>query len=500
MAHLDWPSKKSERVRSRGGTGFAFAAQPHTPATGLSSSLSPTANIGIGTVLANATCLRSAAAMQYAPVSPDDHTFWSSVSLGRANRDLIKAQLLVPGPYTPDDDAVISDALLVIDRLSDNKDKKITRTKHETYTPLRSAYMCHDSKLHITYGKVSCTVHRASALDLTAFLFDYESVYNDIQCRPPTKLNDIESRALERTNSHHQVIYYHGRLPPPPMSGGFSCWHSDSSFDFVSSFIIKRLADKQYLCVVFPALHKDMPVKSDVVRAESTRIYLITNISESVTKLELFATIDLRGAVPSLITSSIVIPASLQVSSLLYFMHIKDYDDYDAAGEDAKNLGQLLMDETRSLSGEARNVVIHTFFSCTAALCYLERKHVWFEAMISCIIENKKVLLPATTSSSSRTSTAVLPKAESIAGAARSARRTMTAMGSRLASALAAAQKSHASSLKTVTEADAIKIGRSFALLLLSSITPEEAVDEFILSEKALSASWIGAKPSSVRS
>ncbi len=61
------------------------------------------------------------------------------------------------------------------------KHPEVQMTKYEVSTPLLAASMCYDKTVHQTYagtyGKVVCTV-RASALDIVAFLFDYDANFN----------------------------------------------------------------------------------------------------------------------------------------------------------------------------------------------------------------------------------------------------------------------------------------------------------------------------------
>ena len=198
-----------------------------------------------------------------APAAPPYARYWEDVTLDRDNREMIKVQLVQnPVPYTPEEDAMIANCLLVVDKLGGDVDTKhssdIKFTKHETYTPLQQAYMCHDEKLGITYGKVMATVRGASVLDVVAYLTDYVSNFNAKHSLSP---NQIEARILEHINNHHQVVYYKGRGTGPFRDR-----------DFVWSGIVKRLADDVYICVFHPTQHKDAPITSSAVRAESTRV------------------------------------------------------------------------------------------------------------------------------------------------------------------------------------------------------------------------------------
>lgn len=83
-------------------------------------------------------------------------SWWQDVAVDRENRDKIKAGLLNdPAPYTKEEEKMIADSLLVIDKLGDRNYKypEVKLTKHKTRTPLQEAFICVDKKLGITYGK-----------------------------------------------------------------------------------------------------------------------------------------------------------------------------------------------------------------------------------------------------------------------------------------------------------------------------------------------------------
>ena len=352
------------------------------------------------------------------------------VVLDRCNQHKIKIELLDAGEYTKEEEDKIKDGLGIIEKLSDGHDKHpdIILTKHNTGTPLQTAHMCYDKKQNITFGKVTTIVHGASALDIMAYLADYDSnVKKNYQADP----NLIKSCVLEHVNNHNLMVYLHRKLPYPLRSR-----------DLVWNFIAKRLTDDQYLFVAQPSLHKDAPITSDVVRADSTRVYRITKGEENVTKLELFVTVDMKGLMPTFVTRTVILPVSLSVGLSLYFMEIKEHTDYDEGGEDAKMLGQLFMDELRKLNGKAVDAMLQTLFSRTAALRYLRNKCPWFEAVISVIIANKLAV----------TDTDRSVKNEDDSG----------------------------------TALDPASAGKSFARYLQSNSSPEEGVEDWICSQHAL--------------
>ena len=369
------------------------------------------------------------------------------VELDRENRRKIIAELLDPGPYTSGEDKKISDALLVIDKLSDGKNPEITLAKHDMGTPLQEAYMCHNNENNITFGKVATTVHGASVLDISAYIFDWNSNFKGYH-EPDRRV--LKHCTLERINNHHQVWNYVFRSPPP--------LHNR---EFVWSIVFKRLSDEQCICVLQPTTHVDAPVTSDSVRATSTRIYQIRKMSESVTQVELFVTVDLKGLVPSWITYTIVIPTALRVNFALYFLQIKEYHEYDEAGEDAKMLGQMFMDFRRSLrsgKNKARDVELQTQFHRTAAFRYLFDVYPWLEAMLRSIVENK-----------------------------------LRSTGARRGSVSASGRST------VITEADInVMTGKAFAFDLLSLVliaTPEDAAEQWVNERKNIVGIMNGPDP-----
>ena len=293
-----------------------------------------------------------------------------SADVDRCSREVIKAALLNdPAPYTADEESKISEGLRIVAKLSNDTNSEIKMTKVETGTQLQSAYMCYDNESHITYGKVAVTVHGASVLDVAAYISDYMSNFYEKHSPNPNK---IESRILERINNHHQVWYYKGG-PPPPFQPRDTVW----------SFIVKRLSDEQYVCVLQPTTHKDAPITSDVVRATTTRLFLITKVSENVARQELFITINMGGIIPSYITNSIIVPTALRVAQHIYFLQIKPYADYDKAGHAAAMLAQMLVDALSSSATAAdRNFVVRQFFIRTAALRHAKAQHPWLPSLV----------------------------------------------------------------------------------------------------------------------
>ena len=88
------------------------------------------------------------------------------VKVDVATRGAIKEHFENPGPYSPVEDKLIKQGLDIIDKLGGDATKRpeVKLTKHETNTPLLSAFMCYDKTTHQTYGKVVCTVRPSFGL------------------------------------------------------------------------------------------------------------------------------------------------------------------------------------------------------------------------------------------------------------------------------------------------------------------------------------------------
>jgi hypothetical protein len=424
------------------------------------------------------------------------------VATDRERRIRMIEKITNPGPYTASEEANITMALNVINNLENRAKLK----KYDTRSPLHEASMFFDKESQMTFGKVSCDAWNATLLDVVAHLADYDSNYNKmVNLDDP---NIVKTCVLEDVNNHHQILYFQGRLPPPFQNRDL-CW----------SRIVKRISEDQFLCVLQPTTHPMAPTTPEVVRAESTRIYRIARRSPMVTRIELFVTIDLMGSIPGWINRTLIIPAALTVSFPTYFLQNKEYNEYDA--QDATRIAQYLMDQIRTLDGQAREDSIRSFFTKTAALRSMCEKYSWFLAMIQTLVKNEirpsgtryrsTSILPImaiperstggvlSTSSTSESESGLespplsesrssLPSESrsSPTGSTRLRRFTNTASSWLHLHAMA---RHESSQIHTITESEAITIGQSLAIILLSNATADSAVDDFILRNRFLT--WL---------
>ena len=351
-------------------------------------------------------------------------------NIDATTRASIKSTFADPFSFSVEEKRVIEIGVNTFEE-ADRKATSVSKMKKfNTKTPLSTASVLISEKDHHSYGKISCVV-RAPAVDVVAYNWDFESRYFKKYLK---EAHVVKYCIIERVNSHHNVLYYRGQIHPPFQDR-----------DFVWSFVWKQLRPDQYICVLNPTTHKTMPPAFDAVRGETTRVFRITEMKPGVSKYELIFHVDLKSAMPSNVVENSVMPASMLSAAniQMYFLQMKTSGDFDDDGEDGKMMGQLLMDliRNKSVGGDERDEEIVTFCRRTAALREISTRYSWFEVLIVTIIGN-----------------AMRPVS------------------------------SNQTSLESFTNSDALKVGRSLAFVLGSSLTHDAAVDEFMMTFPAMKA------------
>ena len=347
-----------------------------------------------------------------------------------------------PGDYTVEEEASIEMGLKMAEMLRSNENQAIKFVKHDIGQGCTDAWVCRDNVSHKTFGKSQTQVHGASIQECLAFFLNYDSHWYKTHHGSAAT---VSSCLAEIINNHHRVTYYHGK-------GHLTV----SDRDFVFDVIAKKLTDDKWIAVYTPTTHARFPVPYDTVRGESTRVYVLTKVSEEVTSLELYMTIDLQGHMPEFVTNKVVIPTSLRSDVMLYFLQLRVYADYEE--EDSERLAQHLMDIMGEFkAGDERDFHFKRFFHRTKALITILDTYPWFEVLLYCVIENRGVSHGG--------------------GGGDDGRDRNTSAGRRLSKMM---------TLKDVGIKDAMNIGESFALTLMSSPTPEEAVDDWLTKRKVL--------------
>lgn len=275
------------------------------------------------------------------------------------------------------------------------------------------------------FGYASCEVRGASLDEMVAYLMDIRS---NFLVKHEWNFKGVASdKIIEVVNSHH-FIYHYKTTPSPPFQAR----------DFVSRMVWEKQSSDRYILGFHPTDHDDALPTPDVVRATSTRIFRITATRSNLIKVELVFTLDLAGSIPTYIVEHIAIPQSINAVQRVqkYFLQIKS--SADLSEEDGTMLGYLLIDEVR-VSG--LDFALWKFFYRSTALRDLAASYPWFQAFLRRLIENK---------------------------------------------VRAGTNNSVAAPLESITEKDAKHIASLFAVLLLSNVTSDAALDEFIHSCDAM--------------
>ncbi|GMI24218.1 hypothetical protein TeGR_g12645 [Tetraparma gracilis] len=185
------------------------------------------------------------------------------------------------------------------------------------------------------------------------------------------------------------------------------------------------------------AEHAAATNRNNAVRATGTRLLRFSQVTPTVTRFVATASFDLGGSIPRFVSDTLTTPAAARapLSALGYFLQIKETAELDAAGQDARALGQLLVHEMEPVRTKKRpeelELKLYTFVYRTTVLRELADVLPWFPKTLFQILRN-------------------LP----------SAPRTTQAK------------------LADFTERDAVITGQAVAMLMLSSSTPDAVVDE----------------------
>ena len=370
--------------------------------------------------------MRQSAVAKISPdPTPQPHDSWvEDAEFDKATRNaFVDSNLQNPGPYSDEVNRMIQ---LGLDMFSMADGGKFNMKKFDMKSSLLKASVFHKEEEPDSYGRVCGKVH-SSISSVLAFNMDYTSKFQSTHNQSSTT---IDPSLLEVVNPHHSVFYIEVKSPPP-----------FKNRDFVWSAVWKKVSSKQCILVLLPSSHKDKPVRDDVVRAESTRIFRFSEVSPLITEYDLVQHFHLKGKVPRFITENYTLPVALRAPSTIqkYFLQIKRFEEYDKKGENGRILGILLVESLAKKRGREREVELLTFFSRTAALRDLAIKLPWLKIMIFHISLNKL----------------------------RSVNRCGTI-------------------LSQFSSVDAENVGKSFASVLATNATHDAAVDEFLLFYPAL--------------
>jgi len=266
---------------------------------------------------------------------------------------------------------------------------------------------------------------------------------------------DNSSRYIESSeeayNDHHSIRYYAMSLPNPVHDREF---HTS---------VITKVEDGKIIFVSVPCFieEKARNVHPDRVRAEIRSMYILTKISDFITRADFYAEIELGGYLPRWIINR-ELPKFMSAPTRwqIHFQHQRKLNQLDA--EDGKNMGIMLMIKKKGESVEKR---LEAFLSKNEALHQLKTTTFpQLDGMMLALLQNK--LFHKKTKQGGN-KVGVEPQNSQLA---------------RIFMSPVSAVKI----LNDLTEAKATKIGRSFALLLLTTTEPSAAVDAWKLDNQVL--------------
>jgi hypothetical protein len=265
---------------------------------------------------------------------------------------------------------------------------------------------------------------RVPLMDVLAFIFcSAEQEFNKIMAdEKGTRYQMLESK------SECSVVYQYSVRNIRPFADR----------DFVLSVVYQAMeSGGDGVISMASTEHAAATSNDNSVRATVTRLFRFSRVTPTLTRFTVTTTFDLRGSVPRFVSDTLTTPTAARAPlvALDYFIKIKKTAGFDAAGQDARALGQLLVHNTEPVrtkkGGEQLESKLHTFFDRTTVLRELADVYPWFPTMLIEVLRNVQHR-PRTT------------KAK----------------------------------LADFTERDAQVTGRAMKMLMLSNATPDAAVDE----------------------
>ncbi|GMI49943.1 hypothetical protein TeGR_g3221, partial [Tetraparma gracilis] len=269
----------------------------------------------------------------------------------------------------------------------------------------------------------SSAIVRAPLMDVVAFMAGAEAEYMQIVME---ERKSNVWKVLEHMNEHCFVVHW-GMVFPSPLQNR----------DAVLKCIFQEQVDGTCVLSFASTEHEGASPQGHVVRIKFARLLRFSPVSPTLTRFTATSTFSIGGAVPRFVSDTLTTPAATRspINTLGYFLKIKETADFDAAGQDARALGQLLVHEIEPVRTKKRpeelEAKLHVFFYRTTVLREVADMHPWFSEMLAEVLRNKT-----------------------------SAPRTTKAK------------------LADFTERDAVITGQAVAMLMLSSSTPDAVVDE----------------------
>jgi len=273
------------------------------------------------------------------------------------------------------------------------------------------------------------------------------------------KAEDTSSRYTESSeeayNDHHSIQFRTLAFPNPV---------SDRE---THTSVITKVEDEKVIMISVPCFIEEKanerPLRSDRVRAELWSMYKLTKLSDSITRVEFYANVELAGYIPRWIINR-ELPKFMSAPTRWqeHFQHFRALRELGT--EDGVAMGTMLTLVKNRKSVESR---LTAFVSKNAALNKLKATFPHNETIMLGILRNKIVHVRKRKRAAAKVGIDLDP-----------GRATTLQTGTDTATA--------GSTLRELSEKDAAKIGNSFAMFLLTSTEPKLAVDAWRLENSAL--------------
>ena len=340
-------------------------------------------------------------------------------------------------PYSPKEIEAVNRLLTIAESIETSPKSK----KLKTASPLAQG------KTHIAKGKHTTTGHYT-----TNFRVNLQELHAFINAELGKKNSKYIEKSFTKYNDHHSIQYRALSFPKPV-----------SDREWLGSVITMNLDDETIVVVGVPCFieEKERPLRHDRVRAEMLSMYKLTKISNTMTRVDFYAEIELGGHIPRWIINR-ELPKFLSVPTRWqeHFQHQQKLDQLTV--EDGVSMGIMLMNKIKGESVEER---LEAFLSKNVALQQLKTTAIpQLDVMMLALLKNKLFHKKALGGNK----VGVVPQ------------------NSRLTHLFRPTIVTAVRTLNDLTEAEATKIGRSFALLLLTTTEPAAAVDAWRLDNKVL--------------
>jgi hypothetical protein len=215
-------------------------------------------------------------------------------------------------------------------------------------------------------------------MDAVAFMFcSMQEVQKIMADEKGTRYQMLESK-----NEYSGVYQYSMRFPRP-----------FADRDFVLSVVYQALELGELIISSTSTEHVAAATNDNTVRASTTRLVRFSQITPTVTRMTATSTFDIGGSCPKWASDTISAPAGARapLSALGYFLKIKETAELDAAGQDARALGQLLVHEMEPVRTKKKLLEskLHVFLFRTTVLRELTDARPWFEALLHQVLLNE---------------------------------------------------------------------------------------------------------------